>query len=273
VIGEPSLENSEGQLRMSIPSDLHVSELHYRLVDSPNTSYNAPAPIEFETDEAKFRLADGELRVDMKVHTCRQDEARDLVDPILKAWETVADLDDKLGEVRFKFVKPVIIDRSPVEPGSARVHLVGVECRVEAGAIVATQLIKGNYPSPPASFRLTPDAESLWIRFRGYLEGREPLLSMAYFCLTVLSSAKGGIDNVAGAYKVDKAVLKKIGELSSTRGDGHTARKFERGKSPQPLTGVEKAWLEAAIKALIKRVGDISAGTLECITMSDLPAL
>jgi hypothetical protein len=137
------------------------------------------------------------------------------------------------------------------------------------------------YPDPPpASFRLNPDCESMLQRYCGYLARHEHLPSMAYFCLTLIESNAGHRRQrvitkkrraAATRYGIDVDVLATIGELSSTRGDPRTARK---ANATQPLSGAESAWLEAAVKMLIQRIGDTRAGTqLPLITMSHLPRL
>jgi hypothetical protein len=63
-----------------------------------------------------------------------------------------------------------------------------------------------------------------------------------------------------------------MGELTSHRGDRATARKVTR--TMKPLTGPEDAWLQAAVKALIWRLGDSrDTSTLPMITLADLPPL
>jgi hypothetical protein len=111
------------------------------------------------------------------------------------------------------------------------------------------------------------------LRYHGYRDGREPLLSMAYFCLTVLEANAGGRSAAARKYRIDKAVLHKLGELTSRRGDLATARKATAGVAA-PLTGPETAWLEVAVKTLIWRLGDTGDTTkLPSITLAELPIL
>jgi hypothetical protein len=94
---------------------------------------------------------------------------------------------------------------------------------------------------------------------------------MAYFCLTILEAKTGGRESAATAYRIEKAVLNRMGELTSLRGDRLTARK---ATGVQPLTGQERAWLEAAVKMLIWRLGDTrTLSNLPVITMSDLPMI
>jgi hypothetical protein len=94
---------------------------------------------------------------------------------------------------------------------------------------------------------------------------------MAYFCLTVLETVSGSRKNAARRFSVDVQVLKRIGVLASKHGDRTNARK---ASSTEPLTGSEEAWLDAAIKAVIFRVGDKGdPRTLTEITFRDLPPL
>ncbi len=128
------------------------------------------------------------------------------------------------------------------------------------------------YPAVPTNFTADPDVVSLWTRFEGFKSGREPLASMAYFCFTLLKNRHGSIDAARKVLAVDKAVLKKLGELSTNRGDASTARKMTPDLAP--FTTAEAQWLEAAIRALIRRVGEIASGHSPLqLTMKQLPQL
>jgi hypothetical protein len=95
---------------------------------------------------------------------------------------------------------------------------------------------------------------------------------MAYYCSTVITNFYGGIDGAGKALAIDKAVLKKIGELSTNRGEPSTARKMTR--SLMPFATPEADWLDAAIRILIRRVGEIAAGhSPSQLTMKQLPPL
>ena len=132
-------------------------------------------------------------------------------------------------------------------------------------------LIRAGLNSRRLSF--TPDAATVANRYQGYREGREPLLAMAYFCLTVLEAGAGGRREAAATYKIHESVLGKLGELTSERGDPGTARKM-KAPAMQPLSGAETVWIQEAIKQIIWRLGDQRATTeLPTITMADLPAL
>ena len=73
---------------------------------------------------------------------------------------------------------------------------------------------------------------------------------------------------------IDEVVLRKVGELSSVRGDANNARKAPDSGSYTPLSGAEGAWLEQAVRRIIKRLGESATGTaMPQITMADLRRL
>lgn len=260
---------------MDAKPDFHVVSLRYKLRPSDQVTYVSPPSVGFETEEVRFRLADGKLTCEMKTHVSTAEEARAVVEPVLQAWEVDADLRWNRGELRFEFDGADIIDRSPLPPGVIRGHahvLAGVAAISGVGT-VSVHVTRAHYPEPPGTFRLNPDAESILLRYQGYLGGREPLLSMSYFCLTVLEANAGSRASAAMTYGIERTVLGKMGELTSRRGDRSSARKATPGPV-QPLTGPERAWLEAALKALIWRLGDTRDATaLPLITLADLPRL
>lgn len=260
---------------MDAKPDFHVVSLRYRLRPSDRVTYENPPPVEFETGEARFRLAEGKLNCELKSHFSTQEEARAVVAPILRAWEVDGDLRWNRGELRFDFEGADIIDRSPLPPGVVRGHgiaLLGMASLAAVGT-VSVHVTRARYPGPPGTFRLNLDAESIFLRYQNYLDGREPFLSMAYFCLTVLQAKAGGRVSAAKEYRIDKPVLNKIGELTTKRGDSSSARKAV-AKSARQLTGAERAWLEAVLKEFIWRLGDTRpAATLPLITLANLPML
>jgi hypothetical protein len=229
--------------------------------------------MEFETGEVHFRLADGKLTCKMKTHFASVDEARQAAEPVIRAWEVDADLRWGRSGLQFIVDSADVVDRTPAPPGVAHATaFVGGVGAITMTGSVSVHVSRAQYPAPPPpTFRLSPDAESILARYDGYRNGREPLQSMAYFYLTVLEAKAGSRKDAEKTYRIDLPVLSKMGELTSTRGDSKTARK---ANALQPLTGVEYAWLESAVKMLIWRVGDTRGpGALPVITMADLPNL
>lgn len=248
--------------------DPHVESLEYRFVSDPTRVYESPSPVEGDAAAFKWRLADGRLTVTMKDHHATVPEARAAVDAFVRAWEI--DLALKYGhrEVRFEFDRPKVIDRA-----SGTVLLAGVTATVTTARATLT-VTHRKYPEPPIDFAVSPDVETLWNRYEGYTLEREPLPSMAYFCLTLIQTRYGNGSRKRAALSLNAQfrVLDMLGKL--TDGGAPTiARKFKT--SPRELSGRELAWIEAAIKALIRRVGMKAAGAqlTPRLTMEDLPKL
>jgi hypothetical protein len=259
-----------------IMSDFHVVSLTYRLQPGEHVSYSNPPPLVFENETARFHLEKGELRCEMKLHVATVEQARALVDPILRDWEMEVELTRNRGELRFIYEDAEIIDRTPPTPGvQARVmKMLGGSYLVTMGNVTG-HVMRRKYPDAPMGFHVTPDAESILLRFRNYQDGREQLLSMAYFCLTVVESAAGGRnrrDKAAKMFGISERVLSKLGDLTTKHGDLATARKAQ--SNARPLTGNESAWIEATIKQLVLRLCDPPPHYKpKQLTMADLPCL
>jgi hypothetical protein len=113
-----------------------------------------------------------------------------------------------------------------------------------------------------------------------YREGKEPLLSMAYACLSLLEGTTGvkagARDALCKLYSIDRAARDTLGDLVSERGSPQEARKLDVGATKTPLTATEKQWVETAIRALIRRKGEYDfdpGASFPLITLADLPCL
>jgi hypothetical protein len=252
--------------------DPHVETLHYELVPSERTSFSAP-PLVAERSAFKLQLADGHLTVEMREHYASESEARDSVDPFLRAWEIQHALWAGSAEIHFKFERSKIIERDPPQPGAPQT--IELSSIVHGRAIVGATLsvTRGSYPAPPTDFEVSPDVETLWQRWEGYVGGREPLQGMAFFCLTVLRM-HGGQAGASKRFGISTKILRTLSYLASETGDAATARKAT--PNLRPISGEERAWLEAAVKALVRRVGEVAAdpgAARPQLTMGDLPSL
>jgi hypothetical protein len=213
------------------------------------------------------------LAVEMIEHHATAESAHATVAPYLRAWE----IDDALTlgrpQISFRIERAVLIDRDPPSSES------GVPQTVEATGIAsserfgtATLTVSRPFPKPPTDFAASPDVETLFERWCGYLAGREPLLGMAYFGLTVVERY-GGRAAAATRFGLSRNMLDGIGKLASS-GDPQTARKA--AAMARPLSAQETVWLEAAIRALIRRLGEVAAdpsGSFATITMANVPPL
>lgn len=253
-------------------SDPHVVYLMYHNITSDYVVYRNPPPVSWSTPIFNGELSDGLLTCKMKEHFASVHEARDAVEPYLRAWEIQAALRGGIHDLQFEYDKAEIIDRDPT-PGI--VELSG-NSLLSLTSSATLAVLRNKYPSPPSNFQIKPDIESIWLRYRRYREGSgEPLQSMAYFCLTVAElDAGGGRGRVCAKYQIDKLVRSKLGDLTSDAGDSTEARKRSAKSTGQPLTGAEKAWIEAVLKELMLRMGEYDPSQPKLLlTMNDLPSL
>jgi hypothetical protein len=253
-------------------SDPHVVALRYRLETDPSLTFANPPPCELETNEFTLRLADSVLTCMMKAHYASVDDARAVVEPVLRAWELKVALQRGKREMQFVFQAPEVIDRDPPPPDPLR--------EVRAMATIHFEAVRrppqDHYPEPPVRFSVSPDVETLWHRYEGYMQRREPLLSMVYACLTWLYAQLGGRENVAKTYAIDLAVLRQLDDFAANLGGARTARKFHAGSARREPTAQESNWIDAAIRMIIRRVGEHAydpTAPWPKIRMSDLPPL
>ena len=257
-------------------NDPHVVALVYRIEHNDSIDCSKAEP--FCRNEQGFRLsvAEGRARFEFNDHYPTIATAHEAIADYRRAWEFDAQL--KRGPDSFRLIldrgKSELIDRQP-KPGrvslrasfTAGVPSVRVNLRVQSRT----------YPEPPSDIALSPDTETMHQRFMGYRNGREPLASMASFCLTVIESATGERKNkrVAAAkmYGINKRILDRIGDLSANRG-GAEARKADGIAAD--FSSQERHFLEQAVKAVIRRMAEKEHSPrkqLSPMPLSDLPSL
>jgi len=259
-------------------NDPHVVSLRYRLESDETLVFDNPPAFEIENHEFSVCLANGIVIFKMREHHASEQTARERIEPYLRAWEINFALQLGRHHVRFVLEKIELIDQGPLSAGSARrTNIVYSTGLWETPTPVLTLQ---HYPPPPAGFVVSPDVETLWHRYRGYLERREPLASMAYFCLSALQWSTGQhknkLDAVAKRYNIELGVLNRLGHLTSTVGDERSARKFDLHSNRRPYTESEITWIEAVVKALIWRLGEYAydpTAPHQQITMADFPTI
>ena len=263
--------------------DPHVDELIYSLVVGEGVNYQDPLPVSFDTPVAPLQLKGGELMCGMRAHYAPGQEAHNAVQPYLDAWSIRSRL---LGhhEFGFRFRCATIIDRNPStdQAGANMKMLTGADTLFAQGSVKPRSDFD-HYPFPPPldKFEWKPDVQTLWDRFDRVHKGREPLPGAAFFCLTLLEARAAPRPQgsprplttkrkaAAKLYKIDPAVLAKLGELSSERGDPHNSRKADA----IPLTPQEGAWLDCVMQKIILRAGCPDASAANQLTMAELPPL
>ena len=259
-------------------NDPHVERLHYRIETGETVAFENPPDVSWETPNCTITLSGGEAVVAMKTHLATEQAARAVVDPLMRGYELhAAILGGGLPEVTLKFVRADIVDRNP-PPAGHYVLQAGTGGVLITGGTVTMLVTRRSYPQPPTRFSASPDVEILWRRYQAHRRGAESLTAMAYFSLTVVEASvgPGGARRRAAAqYNVQFDVLDRLGYLTSEVGDEETARKWGR-QAARPHTGSEKAWMNAVVLKLIRRLGEYAAdpsAPMESITMKDLPGL
>ncbi len=243
-------------------NDPHVETLTYQVVPLDGVEFQASA-LEIDTSDFSGRLSNDILELKPKGHFESEEEALAVANPFIRGWEIHAGLVTGRPEFNLRFKSSTIIDLKPT-PGR---HEVILKDSVHMLESVYIKKNCGAYPTPPQEFTLSSVVEALWDRYCKYVAGNEPLLTMAYACLTLLGS--GHRKDVAKQLGIEEMVLRKLGELTAQRGDSLTARKI--GQSIKPLKAEEKTWIEESLKAIILHLATPSKGTK--LTMKDLPSL
>jgi hypothetical protein len=174
-------------------NDPHVERLHYKLRTGEGLSFNSPPPIDEKTAEFRVRLEDDSLTAEMKEHHATEQSARKRVDAYLRSWEVQTNLRLGRGSISFEFVRSEIIDRNPPRPGDPQTTVAGTGI-IMIGAFSCSasgHAVHSTFPPAPSRFRATPDVEMMLFRYEMSLDAKEPILSMAFACLTFLEGSTG----------------------------------------------------------------------------------
>jgi hypothetical protein len=255
-------------------NDPHVDALIYRVEHGDDVNYDAAPPMKYENEVFTVRIERGDdkskkglVRFEFKTHFATVEEAQAAVEPFIWSWELSANLDHYSHQFNLSFDDSKISDRNPNLNGTMEIA-AGVKVSVSMHGVVH----RGHFPEVPLALAVNTDVEFMYLRYKRYQEGGEPLPSMAYFCLTVLEIGAGGRRKAAKNYSISKDVLAEIGRLSSTRG-GTEARKVGASDIEKKLTEAECRRLIAAVRHLIRRAAEIAYNPGKVyprITMADL---
>jgi hypothetical protein len=232
-----------------------VTALHYRIIPGEDCDFDRSPPIEFENDEFHGRLADYILTLFPVGSFAAADAAADAAMPFIRAWEIKAGVKyQSATEFQIVFTGAEVEDTAAPQ-GTLSISL-DAHCHVAATA--TSHASRSSYPPPAQETRLLPEVEAIWARVSRYIDRREPLTSVAYFVLTVLTMRRG-VKEAAIYYRIGGEVLRRISELSSTRGDALTARKLT--KMTVPLAPEETQWLHDALFGILRHLLDFNSGS------------
>ncbi|MFN2397905.1 MAG: hypothetical protein ABR543_04575 [Gemmatimonadaceae bacterium] len=250
-----------------------VSVLIFKALPGPYVRFQDPPSLQFETDLVRASLGNGQLALRLKTPITSETDAVAAVAPLLQAWEIRSGLRAGRPEIQFEFQRAEYIDLDPDGPGPHKKIAVSRTLAVAVDSVL--ERVSTEYPEPPLDFAVDPDVEALWQRYQDYKSRNEPLLAMAYFCHTVFVALGGGNKRAAAkSFQVDQSVLRQLSELTSIRGTKLTARKVDSQFTGRPLTMREEEWVDAAVRLMIRRLGEARAGQfLRPLKMPDLPNL
>ena len=254
-------------------NDPHVVALFYTVEHGQSVDYREAKPCDDEKENFSVRIEDKKVCFTLKAHYATEEEALEAVREYIERWEFAAGLERGPDKFKLVYQDARIVDRRPPPKRDGFAEVSGT-FRSPGGRFRASISSLSQYPKPPsAGLTITPDVQSIYDRFMGYRLGREPLPSMAYFCLTMLEAAAGNRPAAARKYGIALKVLSKIGRLCDEKG-GSQARK---GKGVEDeFTPQEKRFLEKAMVVMIRRAAEVAHDpdkSRDRIKLSDLPDL
>ena len=248
-------------------NDPHVVALIYGIEHCASVDYEEAESFVLEEPGFRLEVKDKKARFELKGHYAEESAACESIEEYIRVWEFDACLNNGSGSFKLRFDESEIEDRNPT-PG---VVCGRVSFRAGVPTISASVTCRvRKYPSPPLDFAISPDVQTMYDRYMSYLQGREPLSGMAFFCLTVLENSVGGRKAAAQKYQIANRVLGEIGYLCSEKG-GSEARKA--GGVTKELTEEERRFLNQAIKKIIRRAAEKTydpTAELDKISLFDL---
>lgn len=253
----------------------HVKKLFYKISLLEHTDYDKAPPLSGETDDFRWRLNKDQLEVKMKIYFATEYEARQIVDEYLKNWEVAIGLYHEPDSLKFTFERAKFFNlQFPDENG-----MLNLDASIEPITTTLDAILHISHKEflpPPPNFKASPEVEMMFLRYKLYRQGQEPLLNMAYWCFTVLEYSAGGRSEATDQYGIDYRVFRKLGELWSNREDVNEIRKLKGTGIRTPLKPSEREWVRAVVKSLILRAGEYAFNPnskLPMITMADLPSI
>lgn len=256
----------------------HIGKLFYKIIIKDNVDYvNAP-DVALEKETFKMVTKNNEVMFEMKRHFSSEQDAKIITDEFLNEWEIIIGLENAPDDIRFEFDRSEVIHFEPNQ--NEHNDNLSVSSVGNFEDHPTNHVSHHKYPNPPDHFSISPDVETMYLRFKAYREGRDTLLSMAYLLLTVAESKsatqKKARKEAAAKLRVEETIFDTLGRLCSTKGNESEARKAPRNGIFLPLKAKEREWVLAACKLLIKRCGEFEfCGTenLSPLKMDSLPSL
>lgn len=254
-------------------NDPHVVSLRYQFSsEADSDKYDDAAPLKTTLGPFDVELADNTLIVRPRDHYPSANEAKEVLEPLLRSWESSALLQSGRYKIRFNYVSAEVIDRNPPPTDESTVHL-----KASAGAYIVTGVSAtltrrmSAYPAPDPSFQASPLTDEFISRLKQFYDGREPLTSMANWVLTRLEKEYGNRDGIADTLNVSSNVINDLGKLAASTDPQHGRK--AKGNAPSSLSPSDLKLIQTIVERLIQRVGEVEASgqvsSLPQITRSD----
>ena len=169
----------------------HVDKLHYRMIIPETVDYDEAPPVTADTDLFSMTASVDGVTFTMKEHFETETDARTVTDKYLDEWTVLIGLRSGPEEIKFRFNRAEVIDLEPPTDGKIMPsRLVGaIPC--PNAQFTMHHASHPKYPDPPDGFTVSPNVETMYLRYKAYREGRDRLLSMAYLILTVTEMNAG----------------------------------------------------------------------------------
>jgi hypothetical protein len=252
--------------------------LRYKVTHRSNVDYKNAPTLTWHGPDFSVVLRDNMATVELNGHYASASEARQVVDPFMRSWTVLAEVNGDPGVFSLDYVDAVIEDRSPPPPGGSIALQVRSASHTHMTGHLSLHVSHGHYPAVPEGFHVDAAVEAMHLHYRRYREDAEPLPMAAYFCLTAIEMefGQGNRQRAAARLGVSQTVIQTFGRLASTA-TGPDARKYESHSTDLDSAGqTERNWLLAAMRLLIRRAGErlmVNEEELPKITMADLPSL
>lgn len=162
-------------------NDPHVVVLLYRIEHDNTVKYDEALPIEHEEAAFRIKVADKQVRIELKEYYNTEDAALTAVGPYIRSWELGAALHGRPSQFRLKFQRSEIIDRNQPPADPREVRLSALPLTAQATLSQPTFAMTKEYPPLPSELALDPDDPDVLTmhnRYKGYLEEKELLGSM-----------------------------------------------------------------------------------------------
>ena len=246
-------------------NDPHVVALIYQIEHGQAVDYREAKPIDHEEPDFCVKIAKEKVRFEFKKHHATAKAAQKAIEEYICAWEIDAGLRQggpnyftlKFAHAQIEDRNPTIEDRNPT-PG---VKDISVTVRAGTPTVTVRVTVDKEYPPPPSGLTITPDVRTLYDRYMGCRQGKEPLPSMAYFCLTVIErdpTQKGDPTQKECSSGVCKKIRHGAGDhqgpgfgVAHIRPQGGVTRVDQRGCPPSRAAAHER---EPARRPAVTRV-------------------